>query len=247
MVDALAPLGPGAPAPTALKLATLERVDKVNVLDYHLHTDYTDGMASVDAMARAAAERGVAEMLYSEHVRHTSTYFPGFAQRVRALSVPGLIAFVGVEAKVLDVEGHLDVSPQTAELCDAIVGSVHSPPPGSGPPGWSYRDPREALQLELELALAIVTRSRAHILGHPLGMVVAKYGLNPLDELAIIAEACRDYGKAFELNPRYCQASVDWYRIAAEAGCMVNFGSDAHRTDDVASAWTVFAAEGGGW
>jgi putative hydrolase len=237
------PLCPGRAAQTELKFAPWSQVDPEVALDYHMHTNHTDGTASIIEMACAAAGNGIAEILFSEHVRHTSTYFPGFAQEVRAVAVTGLRAFVGVEAKVLDLDGKLDVSPLTAALCDALIGSVHSRPlkSGGGVTGWSDMDSREALRCELNLAMAIVTKSRAHILGHPLGMVISKYDMNPLDELEMLAIACREHDKAFELNARYCQSPADWLQIVDGVGCKVNFGSDAHRAEDVGSSWKVFA------
>jgi histidinol phosphatase-like PHP family hydrolase len=211
-------------------------------VDYHTHTDYTDGTAGVHQMADAAASKGLDEILFSEHVRHTSTYYPSFVAEVRGVKRPGLKVYVGVETKILDDEGHLDCSPEIASLCDAIVGSVHNPPPQvRGAPGsWSKLSPNAALELEFRLALAIVAKSRAHILAHPLGMAVTKFDLRPLDRLYELACACRDFDKAFELNARYCASPRDWIDIVQRAGCKVSFGSDAHKTADVARAWNLF-------
>ena len=237
-------LNPGAMSSASLRLLPLAEVDSFAV-DYHMHTAYTDGSASAQQMAGAAAAQGIHEVLFSEHVRNTSTYYPSFLEEVRALRCPGLSIRVGIETKVLDVEGNLDCSPQVASLCDAIVGSVHRPPAdANGPdPSWSRFDAPSALELEFQLAMAIVTKSRAHILGHPLGMVITRFNLQPLEGLYELACACRDFDKAFELNTRYCNSPPDWIDLVRRAGCKVSFGSDAHTTGDVGSAWHLFNRE----
>lgn len=240
--DPSPPLAPGAPGPTPLRLAPWPALDPARPFDYHLHTDHTDGTASIRAMAEAAQAAHLDDMLFSEHVRRTSTYHAGFAAEVRALDLPGLAAYVGAEAKILDLEGTLDCPPEVYARCDAVIGSVHSAPPGADgtPRRWSALAAAEAAALELALGLAIVRGSRAHILGHPMGICISRLGLLPWDELRQLAAACREHGKAFELNARYCADTAAWIAIAQEAGCMVSIGSDAHHPDAVGSGWRRF-------
>ena len=207
-----------------------------------MHTVHTDGTASTQEMADAAVSKGIHEVLFSEHVRHTSTYYPGFVDEVRKLNSSDLKIYVGVETKVLDTDGRLDCSNQIADLSDAILGSVHSPPmDGNGVAGsWSRMDAETALELEFQLALAIATKSRAHVLAHPMGMAVTRFKLQPLEHLYTLACACCDSAKAFELNARYCSSPKDWLDIVRRAGCKVSFASDAHKTSDVGSAGNMF-------
>jgi putative hydrolase len=243
MNDALAP---GIATNVELKLLPWVQVDRSFAVDYHMHTTYTDGTASAEQMAEAAVLKGIKEILFSEHVRHTSTYYPEFVEVVRKLHGPQLSVRAGIETKVLNVAGVLDCSPKTASLCDAIVGTVHSPPADDkGQAGsWTQFDAAGALELEFALAMAIVTKSRAHILGHPMGMAVTRFGLTPVEQIYQLACACRDFDKAFELNTRYCASPSDWIDAVRKAGCRVSFGSDAHRTEDVGSAWYLFNQEG---
>ena len=103
-----------------------------------------------------------------------------------------------------------------------------------------------AVDLEFQLAMAIVTHSRANVLAHPMGMAVTRLELKPLRQLHELAAACRESGKAFELNTRYCSSPDDWIAVVKESGCRVSLGSDAHRTSDVGSAWRVFVLGEGG-
>ncbi len=234
-------LEPGEPAPRALELCHWAELDLGRPLDAHLHTDFTDGRASPELMLAAARRAGLARVLISEHVRHDSTYFPDLVARVRALPPEGLTVYVGVECKILDLGGRLDCPPWIAQQAQAIVASVHSPPGGGGMAAWRGMGPAQALELELALALAAVRHGRAHILGHPLGMVIKLFGLKPLDELRQLARACRRHGKALELNARYCPDPRAWLEIVQSEGCLVSLGSDAHGPEEVGLAWRIFA------
>jgi putative hydrolase len=212
-----------------------------------MHTTYTDGTASILEMAEAALSREIGEVLFSEHVRHTSTYYPTFASEVDQIRHLNLKIRLGVETKVLNLAGDLDCPPHVASLCDAIVGTVHSPPAdlGNKDGSWSKMDEQSALALEFDLAMAIVSKSRAHILGHPLGMVISKFKLSPTEKLYELAYACREHDKAFELNPRYCHDVAELLEIVERAKCKVSFGSDAHRSVDVGVAWDRFVVQQG--
>jgi histidinol phosphatase-like PHP family hydrolase len=236
-------LGPGSPSQCALRLVPWNEVDRSHPVDYHMHTNLTDGTASITEMIAAANRAELKEILISEHVRHTSTYWEDFARQVRDESLDGVKVYVGCEAKILDLNGTLDAPAAIAPLCDAVIGSVHSAPEENGTGGsWSKMDAVTARRIELDLALAIVRQSKAHIIGHPMGMTITKFRINPREELFKIAEACRESGKAFELNPRYCIERDVHIEAAKAAGCKVSFGSDAHFIEAVGTSWTRFLA-----
>ena len=231
-----------------LRLLKWDAMDWSVPVDYHIHTTHTDGTASVRQMADSAVSKGIVEVLFSEHVRRTSTYFTSFAHEIRDLNRQDLKPYVGVETKILDKEGRLDCSAETALMCDAIIGSVHRPPSnndGKGGHIWTQLDEDVALKLEFDLALSIITRSQAHIIGHPMGMVIKNFNLRPLEHLYKLACACRDFDKAFELNARYCPSPHEWIDIVRQANCKVSFGSDAHSISEVGSSWNMFALKKG--
>ena len=241
-------LAPGRPSTIQLELNTWEKIDNSTPFDYHIHTAYTDGTASVVEMAKAAVSNGVSKILFSEHVRHTSNYFQSFMSEVRSLQYSGLEAYAGVETKILDTKGFLDCSSQIASKCDAIIGSVHSLPHNKNGAvvSWSQLELERALEAEFQLARAIVTSSRAHILGHPMGMVIKHFNLQPTEYLYKLACTCRDNDKAFEVNSHYCLNPGEWIDIVKKVNCKVSFGSDAHATSGVGNSWNTFLNNEGG-
>ena len=238
-------LATGKPTPAPLTCVPWETIDTTVAVDYHVHTSYTDGTASVRQMADAAASSGIRDLVFTDHVRHTSTYVPSYAAEIRSLQCPGLNAHAGIESKILGLDGSLDCTEEIASICNVIVGSVHSVPPQvyGKIKWWDQLDTHTAVELEFELALAIVAKSRAHILGHPMGMVVACCDVQPLDELHDLACACREFDKAFELNTRYCPAPELWIDIVRSAGCKVSIGSDAHAVSEPGKSFEVFTGK----
>jgi len=102
-------------------------------LDYHMHTDLTDGRDSVEEMHGAAVACGLDAILFSEHSRKTSTdWFPAFAERVRALPQDDCRAYVGTECKAEDFDGAIDTGPEITSHCDLVMVSVHRFPDDQG-------------------------------------------------------------------------------------------------------------------
>jgi putative hydrolase len=223
-------------------LKPLDERDTAFSVDYHMHTTYTDGAASPAAMIEAARANGIDDVMITDHARQDSTYIPDLAKEISGLEHAGIGIHLGVEVKALDVSGALDCTPGIATSVEAIVGSVHRfPDSRGGVLDWSGMDAADVLEVEFELAMGIATRSRAHILGHPMGMAVSRYQLEPMDQLFRLAVACRESGRAFELNPRYCTNPEGWLDVVRSAACSVSFGSDAHDTAGVGVAWRRFA------
>jgi histidinol phosphatase-like PHP family hydrolase len=245
-IDVQRTLAPGEPRPSRLRLPRWSEAGGLPPCDYHMHTTYTDGTHSVAEMVAAAGEAALREIMISDHVRHTSTYYPEALAEIRALASGDLLVLSGVEAKVLDLDGTLDVAPEVAESCDGLIGSVHGALADSTGevPRWRALTLEAARDVEFRLAMAIVTGSRAHVLGHPMGMTIryfrAYFRAEPVEELRILARACAAHGKAFELSAAYGLDPALMAEIVAEADCPVSIASDAHSRERVGEAWRLF-------
>ncbi len=210
-------------------------------VDFHLHTQFTDGQSSVLAMVEAAVEKDIKKILFCEHIRSTSTYFYQYRQKILSAAKEAIEVFTGIETKIISFDGSLDYDPSIARYCDAIVGSVHRPIMFDGTiANWANFSPEEALNLEYLLSMAIIEKSSATILGHPLGMSISKFMLNPIDQLLDLAKACAKNDIVFEMNPRYCIKPGILIDIVKEAKCKISLGSDAHSTQEIGRAWKVF-------
>ena len=101
--------------------------------DWHTHTIYTDGQNTVFEMCEQAVKNNLKLIAFTEHVRRSLDYdfdrFLGDIESARR-AYPNLIILAGCEAKVLDTEGNLDVSPEIIKKCDIVVASFHGFPYG---------------------------------------------------------------------------------------------------------------------
>ena len=213
--------------------------------DLHTHSTLTDGADSPQRMADAAAAAGLHTWGLSDHVRTTSDWVVDYVETVRGLRVPGLSVRCGVEAKILDTTGALDL-PATLPELDYVLVADHQFPSASGPV-----HPREIAQRvdagELsaravvddltKATCAAVARSpfRAVVV-HPFSLL-PKMGLSEDDlddeHLRALADACRHAAAAIEINEKWrCPSSPVALRLHA-LGVELVAGTDAHRWADV--------------
>lgn len=223
-----------------LDLSNLPRIDS------HLHTSWTDGEATVEAVHRAAIESGLVAVLYSEHSRKTSTdWFPSFAAEVRALPSFPCKAYVGTEVKVESRAGEIDTAPAISGLCDFVMASVHRFIDADGHTvEFAETDPNQAVDLEFELTWAALANPQVDILGHMFGMSYRRFKVIPPDDkiCALISRAA-EFGVAVEINSHYHpnpRKMIQWCR---DYGARVTFGSNAHMLESVGAIMRLLDQE----
>ena len=81
--------------------------------DFHVHSTFSDDGASTLAQNVASAqERGLGTLCLADHVRRDTAWLPEFLGAVSAYRrLDGLAVLAGVEAKILDASGQLDLPP----------------------------------------------------------------------------------------------------------------------------------------
>lgn len=204
--------------------------------DFHMHTNWTDGAHSSADMHAAAVKKGLKSVLFSEHARRTSgDWFFQFAEEVRSLPQEHCQTLVGVESKIDNLDGELDLAPAIADCVDLVMASVHRFPGEEGiVKGTANYSAEEAIQLELRLTLAAIENPLVDIIGHPFGMSLRRFRFKVPDEcfLEVITKAAR-FDVAIEINPHY---HTDLWKIAGwskEAGAPLSLGSNAHNVSEV--------------
>ena len=219
-------------------------------VDGHIHTRWTDGESSVAEMHQAGEDAGLCGLLFSEHARHTSgDWFPAFAREVRELKGISCEAYVGVEVKIRDFDGSLDISESIEGMADLIMASVHRFPGEKGiATGTSSYSAAEAVELEWRLASAALENPSVDILGHPFGMCYRRFKIHPPEDRIkdLIARAAR-HGVAFEVNARYHPDPWQLIRWSAEVGGIVSLGSNAHTRQTVGHIGRILEGEEQPW
>lgn len=94
--------------------------------DYHIHTNITDGLLSPKEIVMNAKKIGIKNIVITEHIRRISTYdWFKFRDDILDIKPNGINVTVGIETKVLNSKGDLDVSKDVLENVDIILGAVH--------------------------------------------------------------------------------------------------------------------------
>lgn len=193
--------------------------------DLHMHTTETDGKASLEEMAEAAAALGYEYIAITDHSKALAmangldeNRVVAFAQRVRQLNQSGLPLriFSGLECDILR-DGTLDIAEDALAELDLVIGSVHS------------HMNLEAAEMTDRLLRALDSPS-LRILGHPTGRMLLHRESYPFDFEKIAAKAS-SHNVWLEINasPERLDLNAAMVRHARRLGCRFTISTDAHQ------------------
>ena len=193
--------------------------------DLHIHTNYVDGKHSIADCVRRAEEKGLELIALTEHVRRNLTYdFNVLLQEIdKAREKSKLHIWVGAEAKVIDLDGNLDISNQVRDKVDVVLGSFHS---------WFEETPPTKGKY-LESLLNMIRKRKADIWAHPY-VFLNNCNLHlEVEEVREVAQALKESRMFFEVNLRYrCPPEPHLTVFISEEVPWV-IGSDAHSKEDI--------------
>ena len=194
--------------------------------DLHAHSDWSDGLASIDLMVQAARDLGHEYQALTDHSPRLRVANGLSPERLREqleviadMSGDGFTLLSGIEVDILD-DGSLDQEPDLLDELDIVVASAHS----------KLRMESPAMTRRL---VAAASDPRVDVLGHVTGRLVEESrGTRPpstFDARAVF-EACASSGVAVEINsrPERQDPPDDLLALALEIGCLFSIDSDAH-------------------
>ncbi|HUH70496.1 MAG TPA: DNA polymerase/3'-5' exonuclease PolX [Mycobacterium sp.] len=198
-------------------------VEVANIVgDLHVHTNLTDGLASLDDMVAAASRRGYRYCAITDHApllaMQRMTRDKALQQRSE---LPELSRRHGVEllhGSELNIaaDGSLDWDDDFLAGFDVLVASVHS----------DFDQSREEMTRRL---LTAIEHPYVNIIGHPTTRVLSRRPPVDFDVDAVFAAAARTQ-TALEINafPDRLDLSDELARRAREHGVMFAIDTDAH-------------------
>ena len=213
--------------------------------DYHVHSTYSDDAVSTLAENIAAASAvGLTQLRLIDHVRDTTTWVPEFLAAVAAERIPdGLVVLTGVETKMMDATGRLDL-PTGLSGVDAIVIADHQFPGTDGP--WSPSETRARLDAglatadALDLLIGALAGAMASVESGQLAhcfSILPKIGLDESDlsdeQLAAWATSAANTGTLIEINEKWGCPGPRALRAAIAAGATLVASTDSHVASDV--------------
>ncbi|MGB8150351.1 MAG: DNA polymerase/3'-5' exonuclease PolX [Candidatus Cybelea sp.] len=202
--------------------------------DFHMHTTYSDGVDTLEAMIAAAAALGYQYHAISDHSSGRGRRFGMDAaavraqrREIRALSERyGIQTLCGSEVDILP-DGSLDYDDAVLEELDIVIGSVHS----------AVGQSRDEMTARL---IRACENPYVNIIGHPTGRRFEGFPGYEFDYDAVFAAAART-GTALEIDGQAARLDLPaaLARKAKTFGVTFSLDSDAHRTGDLSA--TEFA------
>jgi putative hydrolase len=194
--------------------------------DCHTHSTWSDGGATIEAMATAAVALGHDYIVLTDHSARL-TVAHGL-DRERLIKQIGVVAVLneelapfrilhGMEVDINE-DGSLDLADDLLAHLDVVVASVHS----------KLRMDRKEMTPRM---IAAIRSPHVDILGHCTGRMIGRRPPSEFDAGAVFA-ACAETGTAVEINsrPERLDPPLELLERAIAAGCWFSIDSDAHAT-----------------
>lgn len=197
--------------------------------DLQSHTKETDGVNTIEEMAKAARECGYQFFAITDHSKSVAMArglnegrLRKHADRIRTVNetMKGFWLMAGVEVDILK-DGKLDLKERALAELDWVVASIH------------YNRDMPEKQMT-ERLLAAIRSGVVHCIGHPCGRIIGKRDPIRFDFEKII-EACVEFKVCLEVNgqPDRLDLPDTYCKQARDAGVKFTFGTDAHKLSDL--------------
>ena len=209
----------------------------------HSHSTWSDGVHTIEQMAKAAKEKGFEYLVLSDHSQ--SAFYAGGLkpeqiaaqhQEIEALNakLAPFKIFKSIESDILN-DGSLDYSEQVLGTFDLVIASVHS-------------NLKMSQEKAMDRVFTAIRNPYTAILGHPTGRLLLSRKGYPLDHKAII-DACAENNVVIEINAHPRRLDIDWRWIdyAIDKGVLLSINPDAHSVEGYKDTYYgVMVAQKGG-
>lgn len=194
--------------------------------DLHMHTNATDGKASLEEMIATAKSRGLEYIAITDHSQRVSMANGLNPQRLRAQwaeidrlrkELDGIMVLKGIECDILE-KGGMDLPDDVLAEADWVIASVH----------YGQNQPSEQIT---ERILGALENPHVDIVAHPTGRLINRREPYAVDMEQVIAAAAQ-HGKMLELNANPARLDLNDIHCAAAKrhGVPVVISTDAHST-----------------
>ncbi|MBX3412023.1 MAG: DNA polymerase/3'-5' exonuclease PolX [Pirellulales bacterium] len=195
--------------------------------DLHMHTNATDGKATLEQMVVAARERGLEYIAITDHSKRVSMANGLDATRLRQQwaaidrlneRTAGIRVLKGIEVDILE-RGGLDLDDDVLAEADWVVASVH------------YGQNQPSAQITARIVGAL-ENPYVSAIAHPTGRLINRRKAYEVD-LETVFKAAAQHGKLLELNSNPARLDLDDVACAAAKShdIRIVISTDAHSTE----------------
>ncbi|HMG67218.1 MAG TPA: helix-hairpin-helix domain-containing protein [Chitinophagaceae bacterium] len=190
----------------------------------HSHSNWSDGMNTIEEMANDLIRRGYEFLVISDHSK-SAFYANGltverikeqhrYVNELNSKLAPFRI-FKSIECDILN-DGSLDYSDDILGTFDLVISSIHS----------NLKMNEEKAMMRL---LGAIKNPYTTILGHMTGRLLLSRNGYPVDHKKII-DACAENNVVIELNAHPRRLDIDWRWIdyAIKKNVLISIDPDAH-------------------
>ncbi len=194
--------------------------------DLHMHTNATDGSATIEQMAAAARERGLKYIAITDHSKRVAMANGLTAERLLAQwqqidainrnADDDFRILKGIECDILE-DGELDLPDDVLAQGDWIIASLH----------YGQHQPRQQITNRI---LAAIENPHVDQIAHPTGRLLTRR--QPYDvDMEAVFKAAQKHGKKLELNssPYRLDLNEIYLQQAKALGIPIVINTDAHR------------------
>jgi DNA polymerase (family 10) len=197
--------------------------------DLHIHSDWSDGTASIPELAREALRRGyeyiaicdhspaqaIARGLEIERLQQRNREIEKFRKQFSELTI-----LAGMEVDIR-ADGAMDYPDEILAELDFVIASLHT--------GW-----RASEEANTERILKAIANPWVDVIGHPTGRLIGQREPYEVDlEKVFAAAAAAGVALEIDAHPERLDLKDTHARRAKEVGAKLVIDTDAHRLDNL--------------
>lgn len=192
--------------------------------DLQVHSNNSDGTATIEEMAKAAKQFGLDYIAMTDHTKSLAMAggldekeLLSQAEKIRELNdrLDGVCVLASAEVNIMK-DGTLDIANNVLDKLDIVGAAIHS---NFGLP----------VEVQTERLVMAAKNPSVDIIFHPTGRLINKREGYPVDITRLI-EAAKDTDTALEIDAHYNRLDLkdDYVRLAVQNGTKLVIDSDAH-------------------
>lgn len=207
--------------------------------DLHVHSNFSDGVSSIEAMAKKAKSLGYEYIAITDHSKSLKIArgldegrLREQIEKIKEINArnEGIRILTGIEVDIL-TDGSLDFDDEILKELDVVIASVHS----------GFKQDQKTLTSRIVNACH---NPYVNIIAHPTGRLLGRRGPYDVD-MDKVLEAAAKTGTVLEINasPDRLDLNDVYVKRAMEMGIKIAINTDAHSpeafTDMIYGVWVA--------